>query len=94
MTYQSHSIHKVVFLHGEPERDRFSLETRALLTLINDYLSRDDFRMPSSISPTPTHEWVQLQRGKLRVLGVIPARYNSTRFPGKPLADLGGKPLI
>jgi 3-deoxy-manno-octulosonate cytidylyltransferase (CMP-KDO synthetase) len=26
--------------------------------------------------------------------GVIPARYASTRFPGKPLADLGGKPLI
>jgi 3-deoxy-manno-octulosonate cytidylyltransferase (CMP-KDO synthetase) len=25
---------------------------------------------------------------------VIPARYASTRFPGKPLADLGGKPMI
>src|SRR5262245_65219929 len=25
----------------------------------------------------------------LRVLGVIPARYASTRFPGKPLAPLG-----
>jgi 3-deoxy-manno-octulosonate cytidylyltransferase (CMP-KDO synthetase) len=25
---------------------------------------------------------------------VIPARYRSTRFPGKPLADLRGKPLI
>ncbi len=25
---------------------------------------------------------------------VIPARYNSTRFPGKPLANLLGKPLI
>ena len=31
---------------------------------------------------------------KKRVLGVIPARYGSTRFPGKPLADLGGKPMI
>ena len=29
-----------------------------------------------------------------RVLIVIPARYASTRFPGKPLADLWGKPLI
>ncbi len=28
------------------------------------------------------------------VVCVIPARYASTRFPGKPLADLGGKPLI
>jgi 3-deoxy-manno-octulosonate cytidylyltransferase (CMP-KDO synthetase) len=27
-------------------------------------------------------------------VGVIPARYRSTRFPGKPLALLAGKPLI
>jgi len=27
-------------------------------------------------------------------LGVIPARYASTRFPGKPLADIKGKPMI
>jgi len=29
-----------------------------------------------------------------RVLGVIPARYSSTRFPGKPLAPLGDSTLI
>ena len=28
------------------------------------------------------------------VLVVIPARYGSTRFPGKPLAALNGKPMI
>lgn len=28
------------------------------------------------------------------VLAVIPARYASTRFPGKPLADIGGKTMI
>jgi 3-deoxy-manno-octulosonate cytidylyltransferase (CMP-KDO synthetase) len=28
------------------------------------------------------------------VIGVIPARYASTRFPGKPLALLNGKPMI
>lgn len=27
-------------------------------------------------------------------LGIIPARYASTRFPGKPLAMLGSKPMI
>jgi 3-deoxy-manno-octulosonate cytidylyltransferase (CMP-KDO synthetase) len=27
-------------------------------------------------------------------VGIIPARYASTRFPGKPLADIGGKPMI
>ncbi len=26
--------------------------------------------------------------------GIIPARYASTRFPGKPLADIYGKPMI
>jgi 3-deoxy-manno-octulosonate cytidylyltransferase (CMP-KDO synthetase) len=30
----------------------------------------------------------------LRVLGVVPARYGSTRFPGKALALLGGRPLV
>ncbi|MGB9194926.1 MAG: 3-deoxy-manno-octulosonate cytidylyltransferase, partial [Azonexus sp.] len=25
---------------------------------------------------------------------VIPARYASTRLPGKPLLDLGGKPMV
>lgn len=30
----------------------------------------------------------------MKVVGVIPARYKSTRFPGKPLADICGKPMI
>lgn len=31
---------------------------------------------------------------KTRFIGIIPARYASTRFPGKPLALLCGKPMI
>lgn len=30
----------------------------------------------------------------MKFLALIPARYASTRFPGKPLADLMGKPMI
>ena len=30
----------------------------------------------------------------MKAIGVIPARYGSTRFPGKPLADISGKPMI
>ncbi len=30
----------------------------------------------------------------MRVVAVIPARYASSRFPGKPLADINGKPMI
>ncbi len=30
----------------------------------------------------------------MKIIGVIPARYKSSRFPGKPLADIAGKPMI
>ena len=30
----------------------------------------------------------------MRILGIIPARYGSSRFPGKPLLDLKGKTMI
>ncbi len=30
----------------------------------------------------------------MKFIGIIPARYGSTRFPGKPLAMLGGKPVV
>ncbi|HNU58174.1 MAG TPA: 3-deoxy-manno-octulosonate cytidylyltransferase, partial [Flavobacteriales bacterium] len=29
-----------------------------------------------------------------RILGVIPARFASSRLPGKPLAEIGGKSMI
>jgi 3-deoxy-manno-octulosonate cytidylyltransferase (CMP-KDO synthetase) len=30
----------------------------------------------------------------MRIVGIIPARFASTRFPGKPLAMIAGKPLL
>ena len=30
----------------------------------------------------------------MRFVGIIPARFASTRFPGKPLVDIGGKTMI
>lgn len=30
----------------------------------------------------------------MKIIGVIPARYESSRFPGKPLVDICGKPMI
>ena len=30
----------------------------------------------------------------MKIIGVIPARYESSRFPGKPLADICGKPMV
>ncbi len=31
---------------------------------------------------------------KLRILGVIPSRFESSRLPGKPLKDICGKPMV
>jgi len=30
----------------------------------------------------------------MKVIGCIPSRYASTRLPGKPLCDIGGKPMV
>lgn len=30
----------------------------------------------------------------MKIIGVIPARFKSSRFPGKPLVDINGKPMI
>jgi 3-deoxy-manno-octulosonate cytidylyltransferase (CMP-KDO synthetase) len=30
----------------------------------------------------------------MKILGIIPARFASTRFPGKPLVLIGGKSMI
>ena len=39
--------------------------------------------------------WRRLGRSRRsRVLAVIPARWDSSRFPGKPLALIDGKPMI
>ena len=31
---------------------------------------------------------------KKKFIAIIPSRYGSSRFPGKPLADIAGKPMI
>lgn len=33
-------------------------------------------------------------KSKMNIIGIIPARYASTRFPGKPLVDICGHPMI
>ena len=30
----------------------------------------------------------------MKILGIIPSRYDSSRFSGKPLLDLGGKSMV
>lgn len=35
-----------------------------------------------------------LKKPDLKIIGIIPSRFASTRFPGKPLVDIGGKTMI
>jgi 3-deoxy-manno-octulosonate cytidylyltransferase (CMP-KDO synthetase) len=35
-----------------------------------------------------------INKSNLKVFGIIPARYASTRFPGKPLALLDGRSMV
>ena len=37
---------------------------------------------------------LQTTSGDSTIIGIIPARYASTRFPGKPLVDIAGKTMI
>ena len=39
-------------------------------------------------------KFVRYSYSQMKILGIIPARYASTRFPGKPLVDVNGKPMI
>jgi 3-deoxy-manno-octulosonate cytidylyltransferase (CMP-KDO synthetase) len=44
----------------------------------------------SSVQSTPS----VVNNKPVKIIGIIPARFASTRFPGKPLALIAGKPLI
>jgi len=39
-------------------------------------------------------EWILNSAQQMNIIGIIPARYASTRFPAKPLALIAGQPLI
>ena len=43
---------------------------------------------------TPPARSDTIAAAPMHILAVIPARYGATRFPGKPLADLGGRPIV
>jgi 3-deoxy-manno-octulosonate cytidylyltransferase (CMP-KDO synthetase) len=45
-------------------------------------------------APSPGCSGATPEDGMPRALGVIPARFASTRFPGKPLAPLAGRTLV
>jgi 3-deoxy-manno-octulosonate cytidylyltransferase (CMP-KDO synthetase) len=46
------------------------------------------------VLPVSFRDWLARTSQPRHTVVVIPARYQSTRLPGKPLADLGGEPMI
>ena len=47
------------------------------------------FAVPPVSTPGPA-----VNSGSVSVVAIIPARYHSSRLPGKALADIGGRPMI
>jgi 3-deoxy-manno-octulosonate cytidylyltransferase (CMP-KDO synthetase) len=56
----------------------------------SDDTSQENYGIFSSVHSAR----VEAKDTRVNVVGIIPARFASTRFPGKPLALLCGKPLI
>jgi 3-deoxy-manno-octulosonate cytidylyltransferase (CMP-KDO synthetase) len=52
------------------------------------------FRNPFERTSQPLHDVSRSASTAFLVVAVIPARYHATRLPGKPLADIGGRPMI
>lgn len=52
--------------------------------------------MPKSVRSVPAPAGIRHcgREFSVRTIALIPARYGSTRFPGKLLADLGGRPVL
>jgi 3-deoxy-manno-octulosonate cytidylyltransferase (CMP-KDO synthetase) len=50
--------------------------------------------VPGVVSSGEEKGSVSLQRHRQHVVAIIPARYASSRFPGKPIVEIAGKPMI
>ena len=74
-------------LHGDGEK-----KTNAIVEVKKDEASSSS--SDESTKKGEETEKKEEQKKRTRVLGVIPARYASTRFPGKPLVMIAGKPMI
>jgi len=58
------------------------------------YKSRAAFDSSSAMASIARALFVLFSIVRPSILGVIPARHASSRFPGKPLALIGGKPML
>src|SRR5574344_1509876 len=61
-------------------------------TTVRQHLPKSSKR---ALTTAPKHSLTKKNTNHtMKVLGIIPARYASSRFPGKPLAIIDGKPMV
>ena len=85
--------HTVLVRTGYGAEWERKLATPERAVIVDDLTNAADWILARPGPTTPVLSPAQSQR-KPRILGLIPARFASTRFPGKPLALIAGKPLI
>ena len=68
-----------------------------LIKSIKNYLKIFCIRTKNCLDILCGRERVKMEKvkvEKVKVIAIIPSRYASSRFPGKPLVDICGKPMI
>src|SRR5205823_6094839 len=83
---ESGQVHSSMIRHELPSAEQPSSRTAIARPNRFDHLQTPVLTCP----PVPTGP----DETSRAVLGVIPARYGASRFPGKPLAMLWGKPML
>lgn len=84
------------FLSNENKNERLSDAKRQALQSCRDGLKQcNSLPKHPRISTQWEYERESMsQNGKRDIVAVIPSRYASSRFEGKPLAEISGKPMI
>jgi 3-deoxy-manno-octulosonate cytidylyltransferase (CMP-KDO synthetase) len=92
------------FLRSDPDFDQSGLDRDSLIRLgfLAEYAPHEIIGVIGEVAPSRL-ERLQARLARFleprpttvkRVLGIIPARFASTRFPGKPLHPIAGRPLV
>ncbi len=50
--------------------------------------------LATSTEPEKTRQWGLGSEATVRAIGIVPARMDASRFPGKPLYPINGKPML
>ena len=73
----------------------YNIDKNSKVSLIINNLLNEELYEQASRYASPKNNCLSIKfQNLMKVLGIIPARYSSLRFPGKPLVDIAGKSMI